>query len=280
MAVVLVNALSGCSYLASRATHNIGENLSSAILDSNDPDTVAAALPAYLLTLDALVKDSKSPALYWSAAKLDSAYAGEFAINAEQKKRLADKAWLYAQKAACLDDEHWCPGKTDLMTMSPDALNALVQTLDKKHVALIYNLGSVWATWLDANHDDWNAVAQLGKIELLMQRVVVLDETHELGSAHVYLGVLDTLVPAALGGKPEEGRQHFERAIELSKDRNLMAKVLYAGRYARLVFDRELHDRLLNEVLAADSREPQWTLANTLAQAKAKQLLASANDFF
>jgi hypothetical protein len=123
-------------------------------------------------------------------------------------------------------------------------------------------------------------VAQLGKIQLLMTRVTELDENYELASAHIYLGALDTLLPAALGGKPEEGKQHFERAILLSKDRNLTAKVLYAERYARLVFDRDLHDRLLNEVIAADKTEAGWTLANTLAQQKAQQLLQSADNYF
>ena len=59
-----------------------------------------------------------------------------------------------------------------------------------------------------------------------------------------------------------------------------MAKVMYAERYARLVFDRELHDRLLQEVLAAPVQVPGLTLGNTLAVARAKQLLASADDYF
>ena len=44
-------------------------------------------------------------------------------------------------------------------------------------------------------------------------------------------------------------RQCFERAIEISEGKTLMAKVIYARQYARLVFDQELHDRLLQEVL-------------------------------
>ena len=40
------------------------------------------------------------------------------------------------------------------------------------------------------------------------------------------------------------------RAVEISGGRNLMAKVLFARHYARLVFDQGLHDRLLGEVLA------------------------------
>jgi hypothetical protein len=56
--------------------------------------------------------------------------------------------------------------------------------------------------------------------------------------------------------------------------------VLYAQFYARLVFDRALHDRLLNEVLAADPVAPRLTLINTLAKVKAKALLESGKDYF
>ncbi len=92
--------------------------------------------------------------------------------------------------------------------------------------------------------------------------------------------MLATLIPEAMGGKPEEGRQHFERAIELSGGRDLMAKVLLARQYARLVFDRELHDRLCHEVIDADPVESGFTLSNTLAQEEATRLLEDSEDYF
>jgi hypothetical protein len=41
-----------------------------------------------------------------------------------------------------------------------------------------------------------------------------------------------------------------------------------------------LHDRLLNEVLAADPVKPGLTMLNTLAQREARELLASGADYF
>ena len=113
-----------------------------------------------------------------------------------------------------------------------------------------------------------------------MQRILELDETHDRGSAHLYLGLLNTLLPKSLGGKPELARQHFQRAVELSQGRDLMVKVHYAERYARLVFDEKLHNTLLHEVLQAEASEPGLTLLNTLAKQKAQQLLASGKEYF
>ncbi len=59
-----------------------------------------------------------------------------------------------------------------------------------------------------------------------------------------------------------------------------MVRVLYAKHYARLVFDKDLHDRLLNEVIAADPHAPGLTLINVLAQEQAHELLESGKDYF
>ena len=96
----------------------------------------------------------------------------------------------------------------------------------------------------------------------------------------MYLGILNTLRPPALGGKPEVGRAYFEQALVLTGGRDLSVKVEYARGYARLMYERELHDRLLNEVLAAEVKQKGFTLANRLAQQQAKDLLASADEHF
>ena len=148
------------------------------------------------------------------------------------------------------------------------------------HVAAMYTLASSWAGYLQAHSDQWDAIADLPKIERLLLRVVEIDPGHDHGQAYLYLGVLNSLRPEAVGGKPELGRSYFEKAIALSGGHNLYAKTLFAQYYARLVFNQQLHDRLLNEVIAADPKSPGFTLTNTLAQDRARKLLASGKDYF
>jgi hypothetical protein len=78
----------------------------------------------------------------------------------------------------------------------------------------------------------------------------------------------------------EQGKEYFERAIELTEGRDLSAKVEFARGYARTLYERELHDQLLNEVMAADPEMPGLTLTNVLAQRDAADLLATADDYF
>ena len=87
-------------------------------------------------------------------------------------------------------------------------------------------------------------------------------------------------MPPALGGRPEDGRAHFERAVEITGGRHLLVKVFFAESYARLVYDKELHDRLLRDVLAADVAAPELTLMNAIAQEQARVLLETSDDYF
>ena len=59
-----------------------------------------------------------------------------------------------------------------------------------------------------------------------------------------------------------------------------MVKVMYADQYARLLFERKLHDELLLEVLDADAKAPGLTLMNTVAKERARRLLDTADDYF
>lgn len=251
--------------------------LSDAILEQNDPETVESGTPAYLLLIDGLILDNpKNGTLLLSGARLYGAYAGVFVQDNERAQRLTTRARDYAERALCRHRATLC----NLATRPFDDYRAVLAKTEKRDVPFLYTLGSAWAGWIQAHSNDWNAVADLARVRAAMERVVELDEAYDSGSAHLYLGVMSTLLPPTLGGKPEEGRAHFERAIVLSQGRDLMAKVEYARRYARLVFDRPLHDRLLNEVLQAPVNAPGLTLRNTLAQRAARDLLKSADKYF
>lgn len=267
--------LGGCGGM----TQRFAGNLSGAMMDSDDPLIVESGSASYLLLLDALVRqDPDSAAFRQAAASLNSAYAGAFVKDPARAAALTTKALDYATEALCLEHEALCGVRTLPVTDLVQRLGELDDADDD--VPGLYTLGAAWAGWIQAHSDDFNAVADLPRVEALMNRVIALDERYQSGAAHLYLGVIATAIPPALGGRPEQGRAHFERALALSDGHNLMAKVYFAKNYARGVFDRELHDRLLNEVLATDPRWPGWTLSNTLAKKEAGALLQSADEYF
>ena len=275
--IPLLLVLTGCASLLNSTTSRFAGNLSTAMLNENDLATVRDGAPAYLLLVDGLIEgDPKNENLLMTGTRLYSAYASVFVTDTGRAQRMTDKARDYGARALCLQNNAICVARSKSYDDFVTALNGL----QRDAVPALYTYAAAWAGWIQVHSDDWTAIADLPKVEAAMRRVVVLDESYDRGGAQLYLGVLNSLRPPALGGKPAEGQVHFLRAIELSGGRNLMAKVQYAEKYARLVFDRPLHDRLLHEVLAANANEPGLTLINTLAKQQAKKLLASANDYF
>ena len=270
-------SLSGCSMIMKSATSDMMGHLSKSILNNDDLSLVESGAPAYLLMIDSMIaKGPENSEMLATAALLYTAYSDVFVKDEERSKKMADKAMNYAGKAVCIEKKEAC----SLKSRSFDELKIILSNMKKKDVPVLFTLGNAWASWIMANKDDFNAIADISHIELIMQRVVELDEPYRDGAAHLYLGTLSTFLPPSVGGKPEQGKAHFEKAVLLSQGKNLMVKVLYAKLYARTIFDRTLHDQLLNEVIAADPHIPGYTLVNTWAQKQAHELIISADDYF
>jgi TRAP transporter TatT component family protein len=252
------------------------DTLSAAILNQDDPALVESGVPAYLLLVDGLISEHPdNVALLSAGAQLFSLYGSRFAPP-ERAVTLTAKARRYGERAICLAHEpacHWADADyTRFVTELED--------VDDRDIGPLYSYAVSWLSHLDATSEDWTAVAELPWVEAVLERALALDETYEEGALHGYLGILNSLRPPALGGKPDVAREHFERAIELSGGRDLSIKVEYARRYARLVFDQELHDRLLMDVLNAPVEAPGKTLFNVLAKQEAETLLASSKEYF
>lgn len=277
LAAVIMVLLPGCAMLASSATESMGENLAAALANQDDPEIVRSALPAYLLLFDGLIEgDPDNPALYLSAARMNSAYAGAFVIDPARAMHLHEKALRYARAGWCHLDTRLC--SADRLPF--DEFRTLVDVWDTDEVDALYIFGVALGGYIESHSDDWDAVAQVPKVRLIMERVVAIDDNHDHGGPHLYLGVIESLTPPSLGGRLELSRAHFELAKYLADNRNHLIEVLYAERYARMTFDRQLHDRLLEEVLSLPPEQPGFTMTNVLAQRRARQLLDSADEYF
>jgi hypothetical protein len=125
------------------------------------------------------------------------------------------------------------------------------------------------------------ALADLPRVIHLMRWVLDTDEDFRNGNPHVFLGVYHAALPPALGGDPEQALFHFERALAITADHDLMVRVQMARFYARQIFDRELYVRLLEQVIASPlDTVPELTLQNAIARRLAHRLLADVDVYF
>ena len=278
-AVLLGVLLSGCGSIVSSITGDFAEGLSDSILNSEDPELVREALPSYLLLLDSVVAGSPdNTAALSAAAQLYAVYGASLVDDPQRSAILTTKGREYGVRAICTVNSDVC----ELEGITFDQYAEIIGSFDddEQEITALYSYSVSSLAWIRSNADDYNALANLPKVEFSLEHLMALGPGEYESGICLYLGILNTLRPPALGGKPDVAQEWFERGIALSEGKDLSMKVEYARSYARLLYDRELHDRLLNEVLEADVKQPDLTLFNILAQDEAHALLASADDYF
>ncbi len=269
--------ISGCASVMATAGSGLAGNLNKAIMNQDDPALVRDGAPAYLLMLDSFVEGApENVAVLSAAAELYSAYGVVFVDDPIRSRKLTNRGRSYGQRALCAADEGAC----GIWELNYDEFTVRLEKVGVKTVEPLFTFGLSWIAYIQAHSDDWSALAKLPQAQATFQRVQELDPDFKQADIEHFLAVLDTIRPPALGGDFDAGLRHFERAMSLSGGYDLSVLVDFAKYYARTLYERELHDQLLNEVLDADPVHPGYTLFNTLAQTEAQALLDSADDYF
>jgi hypothetical protein len=140
---------------------------------------------------------------------------------------------------------------------------------------------------INQNKDDIALVSQLSKARAIFEKIAQLDEGDEdrdpalRALPHIALASMAVAMSKAMGGRPEMGAKHFQRAMELTKNKFLLAKVFYARRYAVAVQDKALFRNALVEVLQTDPAVwPEQRLANEIAHRRARRYLKNEKEWF
>ena len=269
--------LGACASMMQSATSGMAANLNAAIMNQDDPETVRDGAPAYLLMLDSFIEGSPGDAaMLAAAAELYAAYGVIFVEDGQRAERLTSRALSYGLQSMCAGNKAAC----GINTLSFQEYESVLEKLGKKDTASLYTFGLTSMAYIKVHSDDWAAMAKLPRVESALKRVQVLDPQYNAVQIEHFLAVLNTIRPPALGGNFEAGKAHFERALALSENKDLSINVDYARYYARTLYDRELHDRLLNAVMSAQAKQDGYTLFNTLAQREAQELLDAADEYF
>lgn len=275
---LLLLVLAGCSAIVERQTAQLAEDLESAIRQYDDPATVADALPAYLLLLEARLESNPDNGdLRLMTARLTGLYATLSADGPERSlQKLTARALDHARAGACSRTGRLC----DFTDVPFDAVAERIARLEEADLTPAYLLATSWVGWIEAHADDYAALADLPRAQALLDWVVETSPAHDDGMAWLYLAVLHSQRPPAAGGRPDLARRYFERARAVSDGRNLLVDVMLADHYARLMFDRELFVTSLERVLASDVQGEDNGLVNALARQRARQLLQQTERIF
>jgi hypothetical protein len=274
---VAVLLLTACASLIDRATSNFADDLEGAIRGYDEPTTVGGGLPAFLLLLEARLQSRPDDVrLRLTTARLTATHAALFPADDDAQRRLSRRALEHARAGACGHADRIC----GLETLNFEEMEVRVDRFVDADRNPLYVLATTWTGWIDTHSDDFHALADLPRVEMLLEWVAGQDAGHDDGAVWLYLAVLNSQRPPAAGGQPRKAREYFERARAESGGRNLLINVFMADSYARLLFDRDLFVELLEQVLESEIDEPDYRLVNQIARSRARLLLAQTEAIF
>lgn len=243
-----------------------------------DITLVRQALPAYLLLLDSLITTNPdNQDLLLAAAQAYGAYASTLGDEeTDRAAALLQKAKAYALKALELH-----PLFRGVLEIPLPLLREKAAAADKTLVPLLFQSANTWASWIAQGADGVEGMAELPRVEILMNRVLELDPGYFYGGPHLFQAILLSARPPQYGGDLKKAEYHFQQALHYAQDKFLMTRVYFAQYYARQRLDRDLFVQTLNRVLELPvDAESELILFNTLAKEKARSLLRQVDEFF
>jgi len=215
-----------------------------------------------------LTKDPDNPNLNLMAAQGFGAYAMAFVEDREPGRadRLYQRGFAYALKTLP-------PKQRFSAKIKPAELNAKLAQYSAEDVPALFWIGYNWGQHILRHLDDPRVLVNLAKVEMIMHRVLELDEMYNFAGVHLFYGSYYAARPPLLGGNPAKGKEYFETCIELNAGRMMIANVYFAKYYAIQMLDKELFESLLAEVENYNIDDnPDYRLMNSIAKQKAKAL--------
>ena len=279
--LLIATLIAGCAgnrTLTVGATATLLEDVATATSKQTDLSVVEKGMPAYLLLMDGMVEGvPANERLLLAAAQTYASYASAFVQDTDPEYALAlfKRARDYA--LAALAER----GLKNPTTTPFEIFETQVAALGAKDVPYLFWSAANWGSWISLNLESMAAMADLPRVEVMMRRVLELDESYHHGGPHLFMGIWYASRPPMAGGDLQLAHDHFIRAMELGSHHFLMTKVYFADYYARKMFDKQLFTTTLQEVLETPvDTIPELTLLNTVAHRKARQMLAEAEDYF
>ena len=273
--------LAGCSpgrFAVQAALPLVGSQIL-AMQEERDPALAEKAIPGNLKMLEGLLKqDPDNTWILENLAEGFCSYAYSFLEDTEpgRASSLYERGKDYALRATIIRT-----GREKWQDLSLDEWSLALNNVEVAHQPALFWLGQCWGGWLMQNLDSVEAFADIPRLEGLMKKVHELDPAFHHAGPHLFLGAFYGGRSRMLGGNPEKSRHHFEKALDLTENKFLLVRLLFAKTYAVQNQNRELFESQLQAVVnAPPDLFPEQRLANEVARKKAAQLLDQIDELF
>lgn len=257
----------------------------------DDPELIRSAAPFSLKLMESLLAETpRHPGLLLGAASGFTQYAYAFvqeeadeteAKDFEAAQRMRERArrlYLRARNYGLRGLDAALPGFEQQIRQNP---KLAAGRAGKDQLPLLYWTAAAWGSAISLSKDNPDQVGELPSVEALIDRAVQLDPDYDHGALQSLLITFEMARSGVPGDPAARARQHFERALELSKGRQAGPLVAYAEAVCIQQQNLKEFESLLERALAINpDAKPEWRLMNLVMQQRARWLLSRKDDLF
>ncbi len=248
---------------------------------STDLEMFGKAMPSYLQYIDGAITHASTEA---ALCKVSGAYYGyAFCFAEDTDKEEASRLYLKGRDITLTELRRY--GFFDNAITYNKSIDefrkSLDDSFDKKRFQTIYWAAMNWAGWISVNLDNPEALADIPRVQAMLEFLNAFDDSYSNGVIHAVLGTLYACQPQTDGGNLEKAREEFDKAFSCSFNSVLAFHVMHAQYYACRVPDRELFRKSLETVLKAPANyREDMNFLNEVSKRKARFLLDNTEQYF
>jgi tetratricopeptide (TPR) repeat protein len=272
--------LSGCiQQIALHSMEGIMDNGMAAFNEESDLQLAHEALASNLKLIEAMIKsDPDNERFLIFAAQGYYAYAFAFCEDdsVERARMFYLRSKDYGMRILLKNRKF-----REALNGDIAAFREAVKTFGKEDVPAVFWAAFSWGSYINITRTDVTGLADLSKVQSLIEFVAEKDPGFYYACSYLFLGVIEASTPKSLGGNPEKAKEYFEKCFAVNGGKFLLANLYYAKFYAVAMLDQELFDSQLKKIEEAPADIlPEARLANAIAKYKARRLLAMENELF
>jgi predicted anti-sigma-YlaC factor YlaD len=284
---------SGCS-IKRLAVKKVGDALAGSgttFASDDDPELVKAAVPFSLKLMEGLLNENpRHEGLLLATASGFTEYAYAFVQQdadeledkdlaaAEEMRGRARRLYLRARNYGLRGLAVRHQGFEKALRAEP---KQAVHLATVKDVPLLYWTALSWAGAVSLSKDNPDLIGDMPVIEAMMDRALALDEAFDNGAIHTYLITYEMSRPGGTGDPAARAREHFERALALTKGLEAGPMVSFAEAVCVQKQDLKQFEALLQQALTINlDVKPECRLVNLVMQRRAKWLLSRTDQLF
>jgi len=272
-------SLTGCVKMALKFAPSFIPNLSQTFFEECDPDLAKQSMPAGLKLMEGLLKND--PENKQILTTLCTAFTGYTMLFVEEDDpEAASSLYLRARDYGFKALGRKAPVSKDA-GFKKDVIPGRINAIGEGDLEALFWTAMAWNAWINLNLDKTAALGQLSTAQSCVKRALEIKPDYFYGAPYILMGSVLAAMPAQLGGDETRARECFEKAIQLSDGKFLLAHYYFARYYAVRVQNKDLFLKLINEIQNASSDNlNEVCLINAVMKQKSKRLLEMSEDLF